>query len=124
MRAIGTILLLFILTGCREHVRIRVKQGFELQQGESGELKDRLVIYFREVISDNRCPADVNCIQAGDAVFRLRVNGVFYRIGTDTASITHEGYVIELKDVLPSTFVSTDRPEQKDYRISLEVREL
>src|SRR3972149_7613492 len=51
-------------------------RDFDLKAGETARLEDSdLVMRFEAVTSDSRCPADVTCITAGDALVRLHVRG-------------------------------------------------
>ena len=51
-------------------------QDFDLRAGESARLEGSdLVVGFVSVPSDSRCPVDVQCVHAGDATVRLRVQG-------------------------------------------------
>jgi hypothetical protein len=49
-------------------------QPFTLKPGESVPVgAERVQVSFERVISDSRCPRDVQCIQAGEAVVRALV---------------------------------------------------
>jgi len=51
-------------------------QDFELRLGETARLEGSdLVLQFISVPSDSRCPTGVQCVHAGDATARLRVEG-------------------------------------------------
>jgi hypothetical protein len=58
--------------------------------GETCRLeKSNAAITFVEVVSDNRCPRGVNCIQAGEAVVMVKVGGGSpQRIKIDTSPKT------------------------------------
>jgi hypothetical protein len=50
-------------------------EAFPLRIGEAATVEDaELTVTFKEVSSDSRCPKDVNCIQAGEAVVLLAVD--------------------------------------------------
>ncbi|WP_020567141.1 hypothetical protein [Neolewinella persica] len=64
-------------------------------------------ITFVEVLSDNRCPRGVNCIQAGEAVVSIRINENTPQritIGNDPKAIARlpiEGGALEMLDLSP-----------------------
>lgn len=48
---------------------------FEVHVGDEVTIADRsLRMTFEQVVEDSRCPVDVTCIWAGDAVIRVRVD--------------------------------------------------
>lgn len=51
----------------------RPDQPFTLKPGASVVVADRLRVAFDRVLSESRCPKDVQCIQAGQAVIRAFV---------------------------------------------------
>lgn len=52
----------------------RLDESLTLRLGESARVEDfDLTVSFAEVSSDSRCPKDVNCIQAGEAVIQLEL---------------------------------------------------
>ena len=52
----------------------RVADGtsIELTPGQSAQLADASRIQYLRLVSDSRCPPDVQCVWAGDAVIALR----------------------------------------------------
>ena len=52
----------------------RVADGasIELTPGQSAQLADASRIQYLKLVNDSRCPPDVQCIWAGDAVIALR----------------------------------------------------
>ena len=49
-------------------------QPFTLKPGESASIgAERVQVAFERVLSDSRCPRDVQCIQAGEAVVRVQL---------------------------------------------------
>ena len=51
---------------------MNVGESFTLRIGEAARVEDaEITVSFEEVSSDSRCPKDVNCIQAGEAVVVL-----------------------------------------------------
>jgi hypothetical protein len=53
----------------------RLGEAFTLEMGGAVRIEEAdLMIEFSEVGSDSRCPKDVNCIQAGEALVELSVD--------------------------------------------------
>ena len=84
-------------------------------------------LQFVEVSGDSRCPADVVCIQAGDATVHLRAlddgAAADYMVHTGDsarAAATHRQLRIELLQLAPYPF-STRTIAQDDYRATLKV---
>jgi hypothetical protein len=48
-------------------------EAFTVENGGSSVLVDGLGVRFEELLTDSRCPIDVNCITAGDASIRVSV---------------------------------------------------
>ena len=75
LRTFATLALAAGLGGCATpyNVGIPVADGgtVALLPGESASLPDGLLRYVR-LVSDSRCPPDVQCVWAGDAVIALR----------------------------------------------------
>jgi hypothetical protein len=76
-RAVQTlaIVISIVMAGSPESSRAaaaRLGESFTLGVGESTRVEDTdLTVSFDEVSSDSRCPVDVNCIQAGEALVQL-----------------------------------------------------
>jgi hypothetical protein len=51
-----------------------VSESFKLRAGTSAILRDGLKVAFDGVRSDSRCPMDVMCVWAGDAVVTVRLS--------------------------------------------------
>jgi hypothetical protein len=70
--------------------------------------KARLSIRFVELVEDSRCPADAQCVWAGNAKIKIRVtmNGRSHDISLDTngqhQAATAEGYSIKLLSLTPA----------------------
>jgi hypothetical protein len=88
---------------------------------------DRLRVRFDSVLQDSRCPRDVQCVWAGNAAARVRV-----QISSDLEQIidlntnvgpkeSHfDGYVLRLVALGPDP-VSTTRIEPAAYRLTVRV---
>ena len=95
---------------------------FGLKPGGTAEVQSTgLRVTFLGVRSDSRCPADVLCIQAGDAVVGLRVGTAEVELRSNSAPEAAVGvYNIRVQRVEP--YVYTSRPiAPNDYRAVLVV---
>jgi len=88
---------------------------------------ERLRLKFDEVLSDSRCPSDVTCIQAGEAVVAVTAidaDGTRQRHEMHTSgatSIVHGALTISLEGLEPRP-VSSRPTRPTDYRVTLRVR--
>lgn len=106
---------------------VPLNEQFTLAPGQTATIQDASVrVQFVGVTGDSRCPADVVCVQGGDALVHIRVgdgNAVDYELHTGDASraaTTHAGFRIELVDLQPYPFSSrTIGPDE--YRATLRV---
>ena len=70
--------------------------------------KAKLSIRFVELVEDSRCPADAQCVWAGNAKIKIRVtmNGRSHDLSLDTngqhQAATAEGYSIKLLSLTPA----------------------
>ena len=70
--------------------------------------KAKLSIKFVELVEDSRCPADAQCVWAGNAKIKIRVtmNGRSHDLSLDTngqhQAATAEGYTIKLLSLTPA----------------------
>ena len=101
---------------------------FTLAPGATADIEGTGVrVEFVAVAGDSRCPADVVCIQLGEAVVHLRVyDGMItaYELRTgnpDRGSVMHHGLRIELVEVQPYPF-SNRRIRPSEYRVTLVTR--
>lgn len=88
-----------------------------------------LSITFEAVVDDSRCPADVVCIQAGDATVAvlLQGNGTSTRQELKISDVnqrrtTHGNYQIEARELQPYP-ISTNPTNPSAYRLTLNVSE-
>jgi hypothetical protein len=82
-------------------------------------------VTFVGVEGDSRCPGDAICIQGGDAVVRLTVDGLGSRetidlhTGDPRVVGRHENLTIALVDLQPYPFGSRPPIQPSDYRATL-----
>ena len=87
------------------HGTKEVKLSINKQTIASGsKLKIKLI-----EIEDSRCPEDVNCVWAGNAVIKFTVSKgklaaktFELNSGTEPMSVTYQGYEIKIKDITPN----------------------
>jgi hypothetical protein len=102
---------------------LELRVGVAVHVGTEG-----LLLAFRAVPRDSRCPADAVCVWEGDATVRLEAklpDGAWSRIDLHTAlepRVAEFGpYAIELLGLLPQPH-STRPVRDRDYRASVRVR--
>jgi len=103
-----------------------INDDFTLAPGEAVVIAEAGVrVRFDGVEGDSRCPADVVCVQGGDAVVRITVIERSieqpYELHTGSmAPVNHEALTITLVELQPYPFSSrTIAPD--DYRATLRV---
>lgn len=122
---------LLLIAACEENSAagptVPLNQEFTLSPGETASIQDTPVrVQFVRVSGDSRCPADVVCIQGGDALVEIRVtNGSPAEFDLHTgdesrAVISHAGLRIALVDLKPYPF-STRTIGPDEYRATLRV---
>jgi hypothetical protein len=130
MRVHRAILVLF-LAACG-HVTPRAMEiipgeQFTLSVAQTAVLPGEGLLEFAQVVSDSRCPVDVQCVWAGDAVVALRASGAndsaslrLHTGGPRTAPFgTWELELVELRP-LPRDGIALT---QADYEVVLRLKE-
>ena len=86
------------------------------------------VVTFHGVVSDSRCPLNLNCVWAGEATaeFTVQVKGVSGRYQlqlNDPAkrAITHRGVVVEFQGLVPHP-VGSQPTDPETYRATIKIR--
>lgn len=103
--------------------RVRAPEDITLSVGEKGAAAG-LLLTFNSVISDSRCPADVQCVWAGTVSASITLESGSEKTTLDMAmnesAITFSGYYVSLTSVSPAT--KSDTPiESSDYRVTFHV---
>ncbi len=99
---------------------------FTLAPGETAGIERAGIrVQFYAVEGDSRCPADVLCIQGGDALVRISVltsdGQSDYELHTgDMQPVRHDALTIALEELAPYPF-SSRTIEPDDYRATLRV---
>lgn len=105
---------------------VPLNQEFVLAPGASAVIdKVSAAIRFEEVSGDSRCPADVACVQGGDAIVHITVVSSAgrraYDLHTgDMRPVRHDGLTITLVELSPYPF-STRTIQPNEYRATLKV---
>jgi hypothetical protein len=103
---------------------VPLDQEFVLAPGESATVEE-ITVRFVRVVSDSRCPKDVNCVWEGDAHVRIDVTSTDgrreYDLHTvDMKPVVHDAYTIHLVRVQPERI--SDQPiDPGEYRVTLRV---
>ncbi len=106
-------------------------QDFELRIGETVEIDgEPLVVTFERVVEDSRCPTNVTCVWAGDAVVRIRLQGAKAEAGTldlhTQSDANREGgferYRVRLVQLLPAPQDSGGIPPERYVATLIVVR--
>jgi hypothetical protein len=103
---------------------VPLDREFTLKPGESATVEGTgLRVAFRNVPEDSRCPVDVTCIHAGDAVIALTVASAAEMRHLELRSNTKRdepvgAYRLQLEGVEPAAR-STNPIPPGDYRASL-----
>ena len=85
-----------------------------------------LSLTFVNVENDSRCPTDVQCIRAGEAIIQVQASltsAPIQDLLLDTSameSVEYENYLIRILELTPVPTSGT-QIEQSDYRVSLSV---
>lgn len=102
--------------------RVVVDNRFTLAVGATASVEGTgMRIRFDRVPQDSRCPTDVNCVQAGDAIVDITViqdagSTQSYQLHTSgPRSIVHDGLRVSLEELSPQP-VSSRPIAQGDYR--------
>jgi hypothetical protein len=128
----GFVLGLFLAaTACTEKnpssPTVPLNEQFELAPGQSANVEGASIrVSFLRVLGDSRCPADVLCVQGGDAIVAIQVEpgggpSVPYELHTgDMRPVKHGDLTIELVQLSPYPFSSRTIPPD-EYRATLRV---
>ena len=124
---ISLLALLSLGSNCRLDLSPTRSVNFLVARGQTVRAQD-LRVLFLEVVSDSRCPANVTCPTAGDAIvsFELRVNTTTSEVQLHVVdpvkrSALFEGYLVELTALAPYP-IAGQTIDEDDYRATINVR--
>ncbi len=108
--------------------RVALGQSFELRVGETTTIgEELLVVGFAGVSSDSRCPIDVVCVWAGEAIVELTLRRLprpeeVVEVRTPGATeASYDGYAVEVRALLPAPRASVPT-DPEAYVATLVVR--
>lgn len=124
-KKVVVILLTLWVIGCNlsttGSTEIKPGEEFELRCGQSASLSEAgLVVTFKDLTEDSRCPEGAVCVWAGNArvVVSLSETDVLLNTTLQPREVSHSGYRIRLVAVHPYPKLNEQyRPE--DYSIKL-----
>jgi hypothetical protein len=125
-RRLTALVCLLLAAGCGDTApsgpTVALNERFTLAPGEVAAVDGTsLRVQFVRVAGDSRCPADVVCIQMGDASVEILANGAPYDLHTSVpqrSSVTVDGVEIELVELQPYP-VSSRQIQPGEYRATL-----
>lgn len=110
---------------------VNLNSEFTLKIGESASIKnENSTLLVKSLLEESRCPSNVQCIQAGRALFSLTFtnNGKAEDFNLSTSNSGAESttkkignYTISLVKVSPESFPTTATPKASDYTLTLKV---
>ena len=89
-------------------IQAEVGREFDIAVGQEAKLQgSNVVIRFRGVTNDSRCPSDVQCVWAGNAVAGFDLSGAAQSDASlnttlDPKSVSYAGYTIALVGLKPT----------------------
>lgn len=118
-----------VVTATPKAVPVKLDEPFQLPYGGAAELQDAgFRLTFVNVVEDGRCPADVQCVAAGEARFQIQVDqqrGVSPTMVLSTRPdrnfATVGRYKIELLSVSPERIRSDAIPTDEAYTLTLKI---
>jgi hypothetical protein len=96
----------------------------QLAPGQTAVFKDEQLKVQLVSVADSRCPTDVTCLWAGEALVRLAIHSRgkgFEQELKELQKSPLDGYVFEILEVLPARGPEAQRIAPADYRVTLKV---
>lgn len=95
-------------TGEQPMQQIALSEPFAIEHGEKARFpEDEVEIRFDRITNDSRCPADVDCVRAGEATAHFTL---IEADGTEKPfTLEIGGFVMEMQDMEAYTFEQVDR---------------
>jgi hypothetical protein len=104
-------------------VNLDTADTIEVGVGQTKTLKG-ISITLNSVVQDNRCPVDVQCIEAGaitaGVTFTSGSNTKTFNMPSDEVPQQFAGYSISIENVKPSR-VAAREPDPKSYKVTFKV---
>lgn len=118
------LLTIVVITGCQDsasNVVPKIGEEFNLKIGETVAFSSAgITVSFEELSEDSRCPADAQCVWAGNAQVVLKINGNKRNLNTNA-----EPKSVEENDIVVKFLSLTPYPElrnpirKEDYTATL-----
>ena len=86
---------------------VKAGQSILLSEGQSARVSNSNVVVQFVAANDSRCPSDVVCVSAGEAVIALALSGAgasrtdTVRLVKQPSAVTYGGYVFDALDLQP-----------------------
>jgi len=108
--------------------QVQPNRQFDLNSGQEAKVQGTpIAVRFQSVSEDSRCPSDVVCVWAGNAVVRLSITSTdassidaLLNTTLDPKNVTYSGYTIRLIDLKPVPKSGT-KIVDADYVATIEV---
>lgn len=132
---LATAFFIFTVFGCDKKATdlgFEVGQSFDLAFDQTGiSSNGQIEVHFKNVASDSRCPADVQCIWEGEATIDLavKVNSVMEEISLSThpdfgQRDTVSQFIFTLLDLQPYPCCHQQETDEEDYIVELLIEAL
>jgi hypothetical protein len=125
VRCLVSLLLAVALAACgRDGSAATLNAPIQLAPGQSAVFKDENLKVQVVDIADSRCPSDVTCLWAGEALVRLTIQSKGKASERELKEFQKgalDGYVVEILQVLPARGPEAQRIAPADYRVTLKV---
>ena len=124
-RSLVLLLMAVALAACgRDGSAATLNTPIQLAPGQSAVFEDENLKVQLVDVSDSRCPTDVTCLWAGEAVARLTISSKGKASEHELKEFQKgalDGYVFEILQVLPARGAEAQRIAPADYRVTLKV---
>ena len=105
---------------------VRLAEQFDLNVDQTVTVAgEGLEVGFADIVSDSRCPRDVQCFWEGVAIIRLSVEKapgrrttLTFRVPSTSATATYEKYSVSIVDLKPYP-ESNRRQRREDYVVTV-----
>ena len=125
----GLLLACLLVAACgspTDPSEISLGEPFELRAGASADLGEGFTLTFAGVKSDSRCPMDVMCVWAGDAIVTVALSNGVFRAECDLhtvpaqSQVSCQSYAVTMNGLTPYPASNSPIPPQ-DYVATLTV---
>lgn len=110
---------------------IDLDKEFDMKIGEAVHINDwNTILKLSSLVEDSRCPNNVQCVWAGQVVFKLDAYQKFMAVEefdlkniemNDANKKELSDYVVTLTKVSPESYSADKKPQNSDYTVTLKV---